>query len=71
MLGALTDWSIGVLIGICGDGINGFIEALRRRQYKIKFILDCNLKQENEKVKEPLNPLIWYMESKEEDYKSN
>ena len=36
---ALTDWDVDVVFGIPGDGINGFIEALRRRQDKIKFIL--------------------------------
>jgi pyruvate dehydrogenase (quinone) len=36
---ALTDWGVDVVFGIPGDGINGFIEALRRRQDKIKFIL--------------------------------
>lgn len=36
---ALTDWGVDVIFGIPGDGINGFIEALRRRQDKIKFIL--------------------------------
>src|SRR5919198_2776985 len=36
---ALTDWGIDVVFGIPGDGINGFIEALRCRQDKIKFIL--------------------------------
>ena len=36
---ALTDWGVDVVFGIPGDGINGFIEALRRRQDRIKFIL--------------------------------
>jgi pyruvate dehydrogenase (quinone) len=36
---ALIDWGVDVVFGIPGDGINGFIEALRRRQHKIKFIL--------------------------------
>ena len=36
---ALIDWNIDVVFGLPGDGINGFIEALRRRQDKIKFIL--------------------------------
>jgi pyruvate dehydrogenase (quinone) len=36
---ALLDWKIDVIFGLPGDGINGFIESLRRRQDKIKFIL--------------------------------
>ena len=36
---ALLDWGVKVIFGLPGDGINGFIEALRRHQDKIKFIL--------------------------------
>ena len=36
---ALIDWNIDVVFGLPGDGINGFIEALRIRQNKIKFVL--------------------------------
>jgi len=36
---ALIDWNVNVIFGLPGDGINGFIEALRQRQDKIKFIL--------------------------------
>src|SRR5437660_9097198 len=36
---ALLDWKIDVIFGLPGDGINGFIEALRTRQDRIKFIL--------------------------------
>ena len=36
---ALTDWNVNVIFGLPGDGINGFIEALRQRQDKIRFIL--------------------------------
>jgi pyruvate dehydrogenase (quinone) len=36
---ALLDWDINVIFGLPGDGINGFIEALRQRQDKIKFVL--------------------------------
>ena len=36
---ALLDWDINVIFGLPGDGINGFIEALRQRRDKIKFIL--------------------------------
>ena len=36
---ALIDWNVDVVFGLPGDGINGFIEALRVRQDKIKFVL--------------------------------
>lgn len=36
---ALIDWNVNVIFGLPGDGINGFIEALRQRQNEIKFVL--------------------------------
>jgi len=36
---ALMDWGVEVIFGLPGDGINGFIETLRQKQNKIKFIL--------------------------------
>ncbi|MDQ6723236.1 MAG: thiamine pyrophosphate-binding protein [Thermoproteota archaeon] len=36
---ALIDWGIKVIFGMPGDGINGVMEALRKRQDKIQFIL--------------------------------
>jgi pyruvate dehydrogenase (quinone) len=36
---ALLDWKVNVIFGLPGDGINGFIEALRTRQDRIKVIL--------------------------------
>lgn len=36
---SLIDWGVNVIFGIPGDGINGFMEALRKRQDKIKFVL--------------------------------
>ncbi len=36
---AVMDWNVDTIFGLPGDGINGFIEALRRRQDKIRFIL--------------------------------
>ena len=36
---ALLDWKVEVIFGLPGDGINGFMEALRRRKDKIRFIL--------------------------------
>ena len=34
----LKDWGVSVVFGMPGDGINGFIEALRARQEHIRFI---------------------------------
>jgi pyruvate dehydrogenase (quinone) len=36
---ALIDWGVDVIFGLPGDGINGFIEALRKRANKIRFVL--------------------------------
>ena len=36
---ALVDWKIDTIFGLPGDGINGFMEALRTRKDKIKFVL--------------------------------
>lgn len=36
---SLLDWRVEVIFGLPGDGINGFIEALRRRKDRIKFVL--------------------------------
>jgi pyruvate dehydrogenase (quinone) len=36
---ALLDWKVEVIFGLPGDGINGFMEALRRRKDKIRFVL--------------------------------
>jgi pyruvate dehydrogenase (quinone) len=36
---SLIDWRIDVIFGLPGDGINGFIEALRKRQNQIRFVL--------------------------------
>jgi pyruvate dehydrogenase (quinone) len=34
----LLDWGVSVVFGLPGDGINGFMEALRERQDRIRFI---------------------------------
>src|SRR6478735_635114 len=34
----LIDWGVHVIFGLPGDGINGIMEALRKRQEKIRFI---------------------------------
>lgn len=36
---ALLDWNVDTIFGLPGDGIYGFMEALRQRQDRIKFIL--------------------------------
>src|SRR5438477_6017692 len=35
----LIEWGVDVVFGLPGDGINGFLEALRTRQEKIRFVL--------------------------------
>src|SRR5438045_7797700 len=34
----LMDWGVNTVFGLPGDGINGIIEAFRKRQDKIKFV---------------------------------
>ena len=34
----LMDWGVDTVFGIPGDGINGIMEALRKRQDRIRFI---------------------------------
>src|SRR5436309_5240147 len=34
----LLDWGVDTVFGLPGDGINGVVEALRKRQEKIRFI---------------------------------
>ena len=34
----LLDWGVDTIFGMPGDGINGFMEALRTHQDKIRFI---------------------------------
>src|SRR3977135_239269 len=38
MADRLIDWNVRVIFGLPGDGINGIIEALRKRQDKISFV---------------------------------
>jgi pyruvate dehydrogenase (quinone)/pyruvate oxidase len=38
LVDVLIDWGVNVVFGIPGDGINGVIEALRKRQDKIRFV---------------------------------
>ncbi len=38
LVDALQQWGVDVVFGLPGDGINGIMEALRKRQDKIRFI---------------------------------
>jgi pyruvate dehydrogenase (quinone) len=38
LIETIHDWGVDVIFGLPGDGINGIIEALRKRQDKIRFI---------------------------------
>ena len=38
LIDSLIDWGVEVIFGIPGDGINGIMESLRKRQDKIRFI---------------------------------
>lgn len=38
LLEALIDWKVDTIFGLPGDGINGIVEALRKRQKAIRFI---------------------------------
>jgi pyruvate dehydrogenase (quinone) len=38
LIESLQDWGVDTIFGLPGDGINGIMEALRRRQNKVRFI---------------------------------
>src|SRR5207302_2535244 len=38
LIETLHDWGVDVVFGLPGDGINGIMEALRRRREQIRFI---------------------------------
>ncbi|HEX2243786.1 MAG TPA: thiamine pyrophosphate-binding protein, partial [Gammaproteobacteria bacterium] len=38
LIEAIHDWGVEVIFGLPGDGINGIMEALRKRQEQIRFI---------------------------------
>src|SRR5438876_3231087 len=38
LIDSLQDWGAEVIFGLPGDGINGIMEALRKRQDQIRFI---------------------------------
>src|SRR5499426_2183716 len=38
LIETIADWGVEVVFGLPGDGINGIMEALRKRQEKIRFV---------------------------------
>ena len=38
LIDSIQDWGVDVVFGLPGDGINGIMEALRKRADKIRFI---------------------------------
>src|SRR5262245_55881073 len=38
LIESLCDWGVDTIFGLPGDGINGIMEALRKRQEKIRFV---------------------------------
>src|SRR5437868_15465404 len=38
LIDAIHDWGVDVIFGLPGDGINGIMEALRKRKDEIRFI---------------------------------
>src|SRR2546430_2628119 len=38
LIDTIHDWGVDVVFGLPGDGINGIMEALRKRQEEIRFI---------------------------------
>src|SRR5918994_226883 len=38
LIDTILDWGVNVIFGLPGDGINGIMEALRKRQDQIRFI---------------------------------
>jgi thiamine pyrophosphate-dependent acetolactate synthase large subunit-like protein len=38
LLARLIDWGVDTIFGLPGDGINGFMEALRERQDEVRFV---------------------------------
>jgi len=38
LIDTISDWGVSVVFGMPGDGINGIMEALRKRQDRIRFI---------------------------------
>jgi thiamine pyrophosphate-dependent acetolactate synthase large subunit-like protein len=40
LIDTLADWGVSVIFGLPGDGINGIMEALRKRKDRIRFVQD-------------------------------
>src|SRR5947209_7058059 len=38
LIDAIHDWGVDTIFGLPGDGINGIMEALRKRQDEIRFV---------------------------------
>src|SRR5690242_13317258 len=38
LIDSLADWGVDTIFGLPGDGINGIMEALRRRKDKVRFV---------------------------------
>src|SRR5213082_272125 len=38
LVDALTEWGVDTIFGLPGDGINGIMEALRKRKDKVRFV---------------------------------
>ena len=38
LLQRLIDWGVDTIFGLPGDGINGFVEALRKRRDEVRFV---------------------------------
>ena len=38
LINTIYSWGVQVVFGLPGDGINGIIEALRKRQKEIRFV---------------------------------
>src|ERR1700754_3810083 len=38
LIEGLLDWGVDTVFGLPGDGINGFMEALRKQQDRIRFV---------------------------------
>src|SRR5437868_11825253 len=38
LIDAIHDWGVDIVFGLPGDGINGIMEALRKRQDEIRFV---------------------------------
>lgn len=38
LIDTICDWGVDVVFGLPGDGINGIMETLRKRQDRVRFI---------------------------------